>query len=105
MVARAKYIHDGGGRVHNAADCSDVVVGVKRIKRGSVLAEPDENAVCSITQMWVTVNGVPIPGELLRVEWGPQGENGGLNEVRIHLACSSFKTVDAFGPEAPEGTE
>jgi hypothetical protein len=94
-------VRDAGGVWHKNADRSDVVVGVKRITRAGYIADTDEAANCSIAQMWVTVNGVVIPGVLMRVEWGPEGENGGANEVTIKVACSSFKTVDAYGPEAP----
>lgn len=78
-----------------------MVVGVRRVTSSGVEVVGDaDEAVVSVGQHWVTVDGVPIPGVVMGVEWGAT-ETAGLNMVTVTLACGSFRTTDRNGPESP----
>lgn len=104
---------------------NDIVVGVKRIKNGSELAEPHEEASAAVGAMWITVDGkeiadgtdnligitvftssAPLVFRTVTPEEREEAfdeELGGPLRAEVQLICGSFKTVDFRDPEyAPE---
>lgn len=79
---------------------NEVVVGVKRIKNGSELAYPHEEASAALQCLWVTIGGKEVPSDYI-ISAEAVSENAPL-VVTIRVGASEFRTADAFGPDAPE---